>query len=87
MLHHIYLLLQSGHLHTAPISEPQKVLDLGTGTGIWALDFAEFVFRALYTLKLLTVCSEFPGSEVLGISNSDTLFRPQPNHKLYRHRS
>ncbi len=41
MLHHIYLLVQGGRLHTAPIVSPQLVLDIGTGTGIWALDFAE----------------------------------------------
>jgi hypothetical protein len=36
-----WLLLMRGELHKAPINNPQKVLDLGTGTGIWALDFAE----------------------------------------------
>jgi ubiquinone/menaquinone biosynthesis C-methylase UbiE len=42
LCHHIYSLLLKGKLHTAPIVEsPQRVLDLGTGTGIWAIDFAE----------------------------------------------
>lgn len=28
-----------GELHLAPIgSNPQRILDLGTGTGIWAMD-------------------------------------------------
>lgn len=40
--HHIYSLLLGGELYRAPIGKnPQRVLDLGTGTGIWALDFAE----------------------------------------------
>ncbi|KAM5344245.1 hypothetical protein ACJ41O_012782 [Fusarium nematophilum] len=39
--HHIYRLLLGGKLYLAPISSPKRVLDLGTGTGIWALDFAE----------------------------------------------
>jgi trans-aconitate methyltransferase len=39
-----------GKLYTAPIiSNPQPVLDFGTGTGIWALDFAD----------------EFPSAEVI----------------------
>ncbi|KAF5546953.1 hypothetical protein FMEXI_5458 [Fusarium mexicanum] len=41
LVHHIYSLLLAGKLHTAPIDNPQRVLDLGTGTGIWAIDFAE----------------------------------------------
>ncbi|KAL9111193.1 MAG: hypothetical protein Q9187_007947 [Circinaria calcarea] len=28
-------------LHLAPISEPARVLDLGTGTGIWAMEIGE----------------------------------------------
>lgn len=26
-------------LYLAPIKEPQSVLDIGTGTGIWAIEF------------------------------------------------
>jgi hypothetical protein len=26
-------------LHLAPVNDPQNVLDVGTGTGIWAIDF------------------------------------------------
>lgn len=34
LLHHVYLLLLGGQLHYAPIHEnPERVLDLGTGTG------------------------------------------------------
>ena len=34
LLHHVYLLLLGGQLHLAPIQEnPERALDLGTGTG------------------------------------------------------
>ncbi|KAL7273883.1 hypothetical protein RUND412_003244 [Rhizina undulata] len=42
MMHHLYLLLQNGKLTFAPIGpDTNKVLDIGTGTGIWATDFAD----------------------------------------------
>lgn len=34
-------MLFRGGLYRAPINEPRRVLDIGTGTGIWAIDFAE----------------------------------------------
>jgi len=36
-------MLFRGALYRAPINEPGRVLDIGTGTGIWAIDFAEYV--------------------------------------------
>ncbi|KAJ5733032.1 hypothetical protein N7533_013479 [Penicillium manginii] len=42
LTHHIWLMMLGGELYNAPItSSPQNILDLGTGTGIWALDIAE----------------------------------------------
>ncbi|KAJ5707343.1 hypothetical protein N7488_007144 [Penicillium malachiteum] len=41
LAHHIWLMLMRGELYKAPIRDPRKILDLGTGTGIWALDIAE----------------------------------------------
>lgn len=38
-------MLFRGALHRAPIDEPRRVLDIGTGTGIWAIDFAEYVLH------------------------------------------
>jgi hypothetical protein len=39
MLHALTLSLCGGMLHTAPIgNNPQRVIDLGTGTGAWAID-------------------------------------------------
>lgn len=57
--HHMYYLTLGGKLFVAPIPEEQKlhrVLDLGTGTGIWAMDFAD----------------EYPESQVIGVDLSPT---------------
>jgi methylase of polypeptide subunit release factors len=40
-LHHeIMLQLLDGQHHLAPLDNPQRILDIGTGTGIWAIDMA-----------------------------------------------
>ncbi|KAI5805962.1 S-adenosyl-L-methionine-dependent methyltransferase [Geopyxis carbonaria] len=40
--HHMFLMALEGKLYLAPITErPHRVLDVGTGTGIWAMDFAD----------------------------------------------
>ncbi len=45
MLHHIFRMIVGGALYRAPIAEgrphPQRILDLGTGTGLWSIEMAE----------------------------------------------
>lgn len=41
LTHHILSLLLGGDLFKAPITEPKRILDIGTGTGIWAIDIAD----------------------------------------------
>ncbi|KAF8851800.1 S-adenosyl-L-methionine-dependent methyltransferase [Acephala macrosclerotiorum] len=52
--HHLWTLLLEDQFFLAPVTNPQKVLDLGTGTGIWAMDVAD----------------RYPSSEVKGIDLS-----------------
>lgn len=41
-MHHLFLVMRDDKLHLAPIGpKPQRILDIGTGTGIWAIDMAE----------------------------------------------
>ncbi|RYN65472.1 hypothetical protein AA0117_g12136 [Alternaria alternata] len=66
--HHMLTLMLDGKLFLAPIGPtPQKVLDVGTGTGIWAIDFGD----------------QFPSAEVIGVDISPTqpTFTP-PNVKF-----
>jgi tRNA1(Val) A37 N6-methylase TrmN6 len=42
--HHLYLLNYDGKLFICPMDEQKeihRVLDVGTGTGIWAIDFGD----------------------------------------------
>ncbi|KAI9864789.1 MAG: hypothetical protein M1813_002559 [Trichoglossum hirsutum] len=51
IFHHIHSLMLGGRLHLAPIGEnPQRILDIGTGTGIWAIEMGD----------------EHPSAEILG---------------------
>lgn len=56
--HHMCTLLLEGKLFLAPIPDNvQKVIDIGTGTGIWAIDFAD----------------EHPGASVIGTDVSPVM--------------
>ncbi|KAF6820959.1 methyltransferase domain-containing protein [Colletotrichum sojae] len=50
MKHAMVIALCGGALHCAPLVNPQKILDIGTGTGAWAIDMGD----------------EYPGAEVIG---------------------
>ncbi|KAH8423768.1 class I SAM-dependent methyltransferase [Aspergillus melleus] len=54
LAHHMYLITLDGKLHLAPIDSPQEILDVGTGTGVWAIDMAD----------------EYPSASVTGVDLS-----------------
>lgn len=67
MMHEMMLVMLHRKLFLAPIgSSPQRVLDLGTGTGIWVVDFGNaFELRHLRMLTILSsVADQFPSAEV-----------------------
>ncbi|KAI1445715.1 S-adenosyl-L-methionine-dependent methyltransferase [Annulohypoxylon stygium] len=54
MQHAMVILLCDGKLHFAPLDDPKSILDLGTGTGIWAIDMGD----------------QYPAAEILGVDLS-----------------
>ena len=41
--------LQLGALHLSPLKDPEQILDVGTGTGIWAIDMGDNYPSAVVT--------------------------------------
>lgn len=54
--HHVWLLTLRDALFLAPLQDPQRVLDVGTGTGLWAVDMGD----------------RYPSCEVVGTDLSPT---------------
>lgn len=42
MLRELCLMVLHRKLYLAPIKNPQRVIDLATGTGLWPIDFGKF---------------------------------------------
>ena len=56
LYHHIFLTLLEGKLCAVPLKRPQRILDVGTGTGIWAIDMAELVIFVLSGTPFPLMC-------------------------------
>ncbi|KAK2743906.1 hypothetical protein FQN57_004529 [Myotisia sp. PD_48] len=62
--HHLFGLLLEDKLFLAPVQHPRNVLDIGTGRGLWATDFAD----------------QYPEADVIGTDLSPVWETPvQPN--------
>jgi ubiquinone/menaquinone biosynthesis C-methylase UbiE len=62
IVHHLWLLTLHDKLFLAPIDSPKRILDVGTGTGLWAVDIAD--------------C--FPSAEVTATDLSPILYTAAP---------
>lgn len=38
MQHHMFKLINEGNLFFAPLQNPKRILDIGTGSGIWPME-------------------------------------------------
>ncbi|KFY01922.1 hypothetical protein O988_02466 [Pseudogymnoascus sp. VKM F-3808] len=76
MKHHISMLITKGRLHLAPIGpDPEVILDIGTGTGIWAIDAADLYPNA----KVIATDLRVPPNLSFEIDDAeeDWLYEPQ----------
>jgi hypothetical protein len=73
MKHAMILNVCGGHLHYAPLENPQQILDIGTGTGIWAIDSkfqSDMYIHVAFAFTNMLVADEYPSASVLGIDLS-----------------
>lgn len=54
--HHVIRLLLNDELHLAPLQDPRRILDIGTGTGLWAIEMGD----------------RFPNAQIIGTDLSPT---------------
>ncbi len=66
--HRLYLdHILSGDYFFAPIGDrPQKIVDLGTGTGMWAMEGEAFAHQHLLLANMNPVAERYPSARVIG---------------------
>lgn len=70
MVHFIWRLVLRGEIFRAPIKEPKNIVDLGTGTGIWACDAVRTHHLQKSSKADYLQGDMFPQSRVLGLDLS-----------------
>lgn len=78
MKHQLIKRLLDGNDYLSPINDsPQKIMDVGTGTGLWAVEGKSGASRTrcIYWVKLavlthLQVADKFPSAHVIGVDIS-----------------
>lgn len=66
-----FTMLMDDELHLAPMPNfPQKILDLGTGSGIWAMDIAD----------------QYPSAKVIGVDKAPVQPTMIPNNLTFEAR-
>ncbi len=67
--HHVFYNMLGSH-YVAPVRSPRHILDVGTGTGIWAR----------------TMCAIFPKAQVIGLDIADSEKAPtKPENYTFQH--
>ncbi|KAF1846156.1 S-adenosyl-L-methionine-dependent methyltransferase [Cucurbitaria berberidis CBS 394.84] len=67
IVHHLWLLTLHDKLFLAPLANPARILDIGSGTGLWAVDIAD----------------HFPHAEVTATDLSPILYTSAPPNLTY----
>lgn len=82
IVHHLWLLTLHDQLFLAPIQNPERILDIGTGTGLWAIDMADFFPNAEITATDLSPIHppSLPPNLTFEIDDANSTFTYPPAH-------
>lgn len=83
--HHVQLLMLDGNLFKAPIdAKPQRALDVGTGTGIWAMYAVPNCILAQFILLMMhTVTSQTSSRTARSLAQTSHQHNPRKFHPIY----
>lgn len=57
MQHHMFKMVMDGKLFHVPLQDPKKILDIGTGSGIWPIEMG--TSSHILTFKVLVLYFNF----------------------------
>ncbi|RPA85384.1 S-adenosyl-L-methionine-dependent methyltransferase [Ascobolus immersus RN42] len=81
LAHMMYTQLLEGELHTAPLDDPKRILDLGPGSGSWAIDMAmRYPAATVYTMDLSGFPANSPPPNITPIIHDFDLDWPFPTN-------